>query len=67
VKSELLAKSPMLALPLVALFLFIAVFVGMVIVTMKRRPKAFDPLARLPFEDDQPTDSGIDAERGAHT
>lgn len=52
-KSELLAKSPLLVLPLVALFLFLAVFIAMFIVTMKKRAPAYDPLARMPLEDDQ--------------
>jgi hypothetical protein len=52
VKSELLAKSPMLALPMVALFLFIALFLGIFIITMNKRAPAYDSLARLPLEDD---------------
>ena len=50
-KSELLAKSPMLALPLIALFLFIAVFVAVFVVTMKKRAPAYDALARMPLDD----------------
>jgi len=53
VKSELLAKSPLLVLPLLALFLFLAVFIAMFIVTMNKRAPAYDPLARMPLEDDQ--------------
>lgn len=34
-KAELLAKSPMLLLPLVALFFFLAVFVGIFVLTMR--------------------------------
>lgn len=64
-KSELLAKSPMLALPLIALFLFIAVFVAMFVVTMRKRAQAFDPLARMPLDDEQdvlgPRDPARDA------
>ena len=51
-KSELLAKSPMLMLPLLALFLFLAVFIAMFVMTMKKRAPAYDPLARMPLEDD---------------
>ena len=51
-KSELLAKSPMLALPILALFLFIVVFVAMFVLTMKKKAPAYDPLARMPLEDD---------------
>jgi hypothetical protein len=52
VKSELLSKSPMLILPLVALFLFIVVFAAMFIITMKKRAPSYDPLARMPLDDD---------------
>ena len=62
-KSELLAKSPMLALPLIALFLFIAVFVAMFVVTMRKRAPAYDPLARLPLEDDHDHDHDQGAAR----
>ncbi len=55
-KSELLAKSPLLALPLIALFLFFAVFAVVFIVTMKKRAPAYDPIARLPL--DEPNDQG---------
>ena len=52
-KSELLAKSPMLALPLVALFLFLAVFAVVVVVTMRRRAASLDPIARMPLDDEE--------------
>ena len=51
-KSELLSKSPMLVLPLFALFLFLFVFVAIVVLTMKKRAPAYDPLARLPLDDE---------------
>lgn len=59
-KTELLAKSPLLALPLIALFLFLIVFLTVVFVTMSRKALAYDPVARLPFEKDdgQPKDDG---------
>jgi hypothetical protein len=57
-KSELLAKSPMLILPLVALFLFMVVFAAMFIITMKKRAPAYDPLARMPLEDDDDAQKG---------
>jgi hypothetical protein len=50
VKSELLAKSPMLALPLVALFLFLAIFLGIFVITMRKKAPAYDPIARLPLD-----------------
>lgn len=49
-KSELLAKSPMLALPLVALFFFLAIFLGILVITMRKKAPAYDPIARLPLE-----------------
>ncbi len=51
-KSELLAKSPMLVLPLVALFLFLAIFTVMLVVTWRKRAPAYDPVARLPLDDE---------------
>lgn len=51
-KSELLSKSPLLALPLVALFLFMAVFGVMFLVTMRKRAPEYDPLARMPLDDE---------------
>ena len=62
-KSELLARSPMLALPLIALFLFIAVFAAMFVVTMRKRAPTYDPLARLPFEDEDVDDAHDDDAR----
>ena len=50
-KSELLSKSPLLVLPLVALFVFLAVFAVMFILTMRKRAPAYDPLARMPLDD----------------
>ena len=58
-KSELLATSPLLILPMVALVLFIIVFTAMLITTMKKRAVAYDPLARMPLEDD------VDVQKGA--
>jgi hypothetical protein len=52
-KSELLAQSPMLALPMVALFLFLALFLGIFVVTMKKRAPSYDPVARLPLDGDE--------------
>jgi len=58
VKSELLARSPLLVLPLVALFLFIIVFTAMFIMTMRRRAPAYDPLARMPLDDGDDEEGG---------
>jgi len=51
VKSELLAKSPLLMLPLLAFFLFVVVFATVCLVTMRKKAKAYEPVARLPFEE----------------
>jgi predicted permease len=64
VKSELLATSPMLILPLVALILFIVVFTSMLIVTFKKRAPAYDPLARMPLDDDDDV-AVLAAQKGA--
>ena len=61
-KSELLARSPMLLLPLVALILFIVVFTAMLIVTMRKRAPTYDPLARMPLDDDD--EDCLAAEKG---
>jgi hypothetical protein len=50
-KADLLATSPLLALPLVALFLFLAIFLGILILTMRKKARAYDPIARLPLND----------------
>jgi hypothetical protein len=54
-KSELLAKSPLLLLPLGALFVFLAVFIAVVAITLKRRQHAYDALARLPLDEEGDT------------
>jgi cbb3-type cytochrome oxidase subunit 3 len=61
-KSELLAKSPLLALPLFAIVLFLVVFVTVVLVTMSRKARAYEPVARLPFEAED--DDAADPHRG---
>jgi cbb3-type cytochrome oxidase subunit 3 len=58
VKSELLARSPLLALPLIALFIFLTVFAVMFFLTMRKRSVAYDPLARMPLDDDSNEDKG---------
>ncbi|MBX3232465.1 MAG: hypothetical protein KIT84_15940 [Labilithrix sp.] len=51
-KSELLAKSPLLLLPLAAFVLFLVVFATVLFVTMTRKARSYDPVARLPLDDD---------------
>jgi len=49
----------MLILPIVALFLFIFVFAAVFVLTMKKRAAAYDPLARMPLDDEgEGTDKG---------
>lgn len=52
-KSELLAQSPLLILPLFAFFLFMAVFLTVVITTMSRKAAAYEPIERLPIDGDE--------------
>jgi hypothetical protein len=55
-KSDLLAKSPLLALPLVALFVFLLVFALVFVATMRKRAEVYDPLSRMPLEDGAPSE-----------
>jgi hypothetical protein len=49
---QLLEKSPLLALPLLSLVLFLVCFVAIVIRTYARRSEAYVKTAGLPLEDD---------------
>ena len=48
---DLMMKSPLLALPIIAMMLFLAVFVGVVIATWRKSKKEIDRDANLPLED----------------
>lgn len=48
-----IAHSPLLALPLVSLFLFLLVFAAWVIRTYGKRPEAYTEIAALPLCDDE--------------
>jgi cbb3-type cytochrome oxidase subunit 3 len=50
-KSELLAKSPLLALPIGALLFFLVVFLGVLVVTLRK--KGYEAVAELPLSDDE--------------
>ncbi len=50
---DLLAHSPLLALPLAALFLFLAVFVVVCLRTMSRRAQAYARVASLPLDEQE--------------
>jgi hypothetical protein len=49
---ELLAHTPLLALPIFAMFVFIAVFVAVCAVTLTRRRRAYDAVAQLAVEEE---------------
>lgn len=59
-KTEFLARSPLLALPLFALVLFIIVFTAVLVKTLRKKAPAYDPLANLPLDDGE---LATDAER----
>jgi hypothetical protein len=50
---DLLVQSPLLALPLVAMFLFLAVWIAASIRAMTRSRGEIDVLARLPLVEDE--------------
>ena len=47
---ELVTRSPILTLPLTALFLFLTVFVGNLVRTYGRRASFYEEVARLPID-----------------
>ena len=49
---DLLAQSPLLALPIAALLIFVAVFLFVCVRTMARKPRDYAPAANLPLEED---------------
>ena len=53
---ELVAHSPLLAVPLGVLFLFLSVFLGAVIRAYATRRNAFEEVESLPLFDDSPTE-----------
>lgn len=61
---QLLAQSPLLALPLAALLLFLGVFLLWVVFTYGRRAEAYARIAALPLADDtgarRPAPSGAE-------
>ena len=48
---EFFCRSPLLALPLVALVIFLVVFAGVVFSVLRRRSHHFDASARLPLDE----------------
>jgi cbb3-type cytochrome oxidase subunit 3 len=56
---QLLEKSPLLALPLLSLVLFLVCFVAIVARTYMRRSDAYAKTAGLPLEDDRKGDDHV--------
>jgi cbb3-type cytochrome oxidase subunit 3 len=48
---EFFARSPLLALPIAALVIFLVVFAGVLLAVLRRRAQHFAPAARLPLDD----------------
>lgn len=48
---ELLSHTPLLALPIFAMFVFLAVFVAVCAVTLTRKRRAYDQVANLALKD----------------
>jgi cbb3-type cytochrome oxidase subunit 3 len=61
VHKELLAQSPLLALPIAALLIFFAVFVVVVLRTMAKRSGDYARAAALPLDDAPPNASAARA------
>jgi hypothetical protein len=53
---ELLSHSPLLILPIAAMFVFIAVFLAVLIRTMSKRASTYDNRAALPFSEETPNE-----------
>jgi hypothetical protein len=51
---EFFAHSNVLALPILSLMIFIAVFAGIVARVMRRRPESYDGAAALPLDNGDP-------------
>lgn len=51
---ELLAHTPYVTLPIVAMFGFLAIFLGAVVLTILRGARAYDGVAKIPVEEGDP-------------
>ena len=49
---DLLTHTPLLALPILAMFAFLTVFLLVVVTALMRRRGAYDAVAQLPCEDE---------------
>ena len=50
-KQQFLTQSPLLILPLIALFLFLGVYLAVFLRTLLRGGGAYEPVSRLPLDD----------------
>ena len=48
---ELLSQSPLLIMPIVAMFVFIGVFIAVLVRTMSKRASAYDAIAASPLSE----------------
>jgi hypothetical protein len=55
---DFFARSPVLALPVLAMLLFMVVFVANVVRAFRTREPELDRLASLPFADEEEVDHG---------
>jgi hypothetical protein len=55
---DFFARSPLLAFPVLAMLLFIVVFVANAVRALRAPPRELDQLASLPFADEQEVDHG---------
>jgi cbb3-type cytochrome oxidase subunit 3 len=55
---EFFSRSPLLALPLVALVIFLVVFVGVLVSVLRRRAHHFDDASRMALDDANEVDHG---------
>ncbi|HEY1960605.1 MAG TPA: hypothetical protein VGH28_33570 [Polyangiaceae bacterium] len=49
---DVLSHTPLLALPIFAMFVFLAVFVSASALALARRKRAYDEVANLPMKDE---------------
>jgi hypothetical protein len=48
---DLLAQTPLLALPIAAMLIFLAVFIAVVVHTLVRGKRSYDGVARIPVDE----------------
>ena len=65
IASEFFSQSPVLLLPLIALFLFLAVFIAVSLRAARMTKSTVDTLAQLPLSDGEPRPAtGEEADHG---